>query len=129
MAMKAMTTLKRKSRPAGSRVDFNVATPEVHVQAPVTVDLQPISEVLDGLAKQIIALGKILGNAMAQHDKRLVELAARQETLLAKLAEQKTSVVKAPPKQLSRSGYDVAFIRDEQDNELLGMQLRPMRVN
>lgn len=102
------------SRAAAVLPVIEISPAQVSVTA--QVDAAPIAEQMRVLVKEIAQLGRLL-----------LETTERQERLLSQLAEQKPPVVNVTKR--FPNGYDVALVRAEEDNEILGFSLRPKREN
>lgn len=117
--------LKDQLKRATAPTPIKPAAPEIEVPP---VDIEPIAHALGVLAEQIATLGQLMLETMAAHDKRLIDHAERVETLLETLAEAPAPVVNVPAikSKSARVGYDIVLVKDEVDNEILGMRLRPV---
>ena len=131
---------KTLRKPNRQRMSVEIPRPTVKVKAPpvtvespdvtTNVDTAAIAQVIAGLSQQIAALGELMLQTMAAHDRRLIEHAERVETLLERLAEAPAPVINVPASKgkAAGNGYDIALVRDDEDNEILGMRLRPVRT-
>ena len=136
-------TLKRKRGQAGQHnLNVTVPRPSVKVKAPdvsvdglkvsingiaVTVDSREFAQAIGALAGQMSQLLQVVGQVQAEHGALIQQVAA----LAAR--EQVAPVVNLPApakgKRRAANGYDVALVRDEVDNEILGFRLRPVNYD
>ena len=134
-------TLKRK-RNNTSQLAVTVPRPNVKVKAPdvsvdglnvsingitVTVDSREFAQAIGALAGQMSQLVQSVATIQAEHGALIQQVAA----LAAR--EQIAPVVNMPApakgKRRAANGYDVALVRDEVDNEILGFRLRPVNYD
>ena len=133
-------TLKRKPN-TGAGLQVQVPAPRVKVKAPdvsvdglkvsingiaVTVDSREFAQAIGALAGQMSQLIQAVGQIQAEHTGMLQQIAA--------IASRETPapVVNVPAMKGGKSsgrGYDIALVRDEVDNEILGMRIRPVNYD
>lgn len=134
-------TLRKPTKrgPGGAVAQVSIPAPKVKVKAPdvsvdglnvsingitVTVDSREFAQALAGLAGQVSQLVQVVAAVQAEHGALMQQVAA--------LASRETPApvvnlpaTKAGSKRVAM-GYDVALVRDDVDNEILGFRLRPV---
>ncbi len=128
--------LKRNPTTSNPSLAVNVPTPKVKVKAPdvsvdgLTVRIDGVSVMVDSkefanaigvMAQHIAGLGQMVANMQAEHSALLQQVAALASR------EMPAPVVNMPAAKggaIKGDGYDIAFVRDPNDGELIGMSLR-----
>lgn len=130
--------LTKPTKRGGGGLNVQVPAPKVRVKAPdvsvdglnvsingitVTVDSREFAQAIGAMGQQMGALAQAVMQIQAEHGQMLqaINAIASRET--------PAPVVNVPAISKGKrggSGYDVALVRDPEDNEILGFRIRPV---